>query len=364
MIYLILLASLGAAFSASQPVCPIALVVPMSGPYSEQGPIVQQAVNLAINDAIGVSFSVKIYDSKCASAYAISAIKLAIKVNVSAVIGDLCSGSSLAALPYANAGNMPMISPSATSPVLSIANDYFFRTCPNDNFQGIFLAQYLAKYYARIGIIYGANEAYGEGIAHALSSNLNLNSNVTLIGTVGFLSKDSQGLPLSWTNGTLAGIINGRPNVIVFLTNNPNAVIGATAELRGLGYQGDFAGSDAVSSNPALDGYPSLNGIFGSSLYTGTLAFKNKWVANYGGTVDTVPEIAAQAYDALRVIQKVCVVNGKLQDRKAIFAALNKKGFTVNPAASGTVVFDATGDNSVSKYNILELTNSTWTVRV
>ena len=65
-------------------------------------------------------------------------MKLAVKNNMSAVIGDLCSGASLAALPYANAANMPMVSPSASSPLLSIPQDYFFRTCPNDNFQAGF----------------------------------------------------------------------------------------------------------------------------------------------------------------------------------------------------------------------------------
>jgi ABC-type branched-subunit amino acid transport system substrate-binding protein len=104
--------------------------------------------------------------------------------------------------------------------------------------------------------------------------------------------------------------------------------------------------------------------MFGSSLYTGTAAFKNKWAATYGGTVQEVPELAAQAYDALRVIAKVCVSNGKLRSRKDIFASLNRKGFSLTPAATGTVTFDANGDNIVSQYNVLEMKNGTWKIKV
>ena len=360
---LVSLAALAMTASAQpRPICSLALIVPMSGPYSDQGPIVKKAVDMAINDATNVAFSVKVYDSKCAASLAVSAMKLAIKNNVSAVIGDLCSGASLAALPYANAANLPMISPSASSPLLSIPNDYFFRTCPNDNFQGKYLADYLAKFYTKVAIIYGANEPYGEGIAHTLSLSLNLNPNITLVATVGFLSKDSQGLPITWLNGSLGGIIARKPDVVIFLTNNPTAVVGASAELRDLNFKGDFACSDAISSDPALGEYPWLEGMFGSSLYTGTTAFKNKWVATHGGTVSTVPSIAAQAYDALKIIQRVCVVNGKLQERKAIFTALNKRGFTLSPAANGKVTFDLNGDNSVPNYNMVQLINKTWTV--
>lgn len=43
------------------------------------------------------------------------------------------------------------------------------------------------------------------------------------------------------------GIINARPDVVVFLTNNPNGVIGAGIELRALNFKGDFAGADTVA---------------------------------------------------------------------------------------------------------------------
>lgn len=55
--------------------------------------------------------------------------------------------------------------------------------------------------------MYAADESYGEGITHVLSVNINaLSPNVTLVATVGFLSRDPQGLALPWTNGSLTGM--------------------------------------------------------------------------------------------------------------------------------------------------------------
>lgn len=110
---------------------------------------------MAINEVAKniMTFTVRTYDTKCAAALAVNAIKLAIQNNVSAVIGDVCSGSSSRLLPYANVANIPVITPGSTSPSLSIPNDYFFRTVPNDNFQGQFLASYLAKFYTRVAIV-------------------------------------------------------------------------------------------------------------------------------------------------------------------------------------------------------------------
>jgi ABC-type branched-subunit amino acid transport system substrate-binding protein len=46
------------------------------------------------------------------------------------MIGDVCSGSSLAATSVANKFQVPLVSPASTSTALSIPGDYFFRWGP------------------------------------------------------------------------------------------------------------------------------------------------------------------------------------------------------------------------------------------
>ena len=64
---------------------------------------------------------------------------------VSAVIGHVFSGTTLAASPVYNGGSDPVaaISPSSCSPEVSTAGDYTFRICPSDLAHGIALARWV-----------------------------------------------------------------------------------------------------------------------------------------------------------------------------------------------------------------------------
>ena len=86
---------------------------------------------------------------------------------VSAVIGHVFSGTTLAASPVYNGGPDPVaaISPSSSSPEISTAGDYTFRICPSDLAHGIALARWI---YDSLGLQRGAvlylNDQYGRGI--------------------------------------------------------------------------------------------------------------------------------------------------------------------------------------------------------
>src|SRR5688500_16177513 len=67
------------------------------------------------------------------------------EAGVSAVIGHLFSGTTLAASPVYNGGPDPVaaISPSSSSPDISTAGDYTFRICPSDLAHGVALARWV-----------------------------------------------------------------------------------------------------------------------------------------------------------------------------------------------------------------------------
>ena len=109
-------------------------------------------------------------DSKCNPKSAVTAINQLIQQHVVAIIGDGCSSASLAALPIANNAQIPMISPSASSTKLSIANDYFFRVIPNDNKQGAFMARNVYKQGIRKVAVFYTNEPYGASIEQAFQN--------------------------------------------------------------------------------------------------------------------------------------------------------------------------------------------------
>lgn len=86
---------------------------------------------------------------------------------VSAVVGHLFSGTTLAAAPVYNGGDNPVaaISPSSSSPEVSSAGDHTFRVCPSDLAHGAVLAEWVRE---TLGLERGAvlylNDQYGRGI--------------------------------------------------------------------------------------------------------------------------------------------------------------------------------------------------------
>jgi branched-chain amino acid transport system substrate-binding protein len=88
-----------------------------------------------------------------------------VAAGVVAVVGHVYSGATLAAAPVYNAAEVVQISPSSSSPQVSTAGDYTFRTCPSDLQQGEALARYAAdRLSLRRGTILYLNDDYGRGM--------------------------------------------------------------------------------------------------------------------------------------------------------------------------------------------------------
>jgi len=91
---------------------------------------------------------------------------------ITAFVGAVGSGFSLAAADIATPTGVVMISPSSTSPTLSeYADDgYFFRTCPSDALQATLMAQRALASGVTTAAIVHVPGAYGEGMADFFES--------------------------------------------------------------------------------------------------------------------------------------------------------------------------------------------------
>lgn len=115
-------------------------------------------------------------DSTCVDSAAASAAaeRLITSDNVSAIFGADCSGVTGAVLQnVARPNGVVMISPSATSPALSDAEDdgLFFRTAPSDARQGQVLAEVLTEKGVKSAALTYTNNDYGKGLAESIKSN-------------------------------------------------------------------------------------------------------------------------------------------------------------------------------------------------
>jgi branched-chain amino acid transport system substrate-binding protein len=150
----------------------------LSAGLSDQGKKAQDSSTIAIKDinsALSISncnlkFAVQITDYALTNAQALSGLQAFAASGISVVVGPLNSGAAQYILSYANSNHIVLISPSSTSPTLAIANDYLFRTAPNDAAQGAADGRMLWDRGAKSVIIIERHDSYGDGLANATAT--------------------------------------------------------------------------------------------------------------------------------------------------------------------------------------------------
>ncbi len=153
-----------------------------TGPIESLTPGILKGVQVAadsVNAAGGVldgsSLEIVEADTTCtdASMATNGADRLVNSDQVVAIVGALCSGSTIAAANnVAIPAGVVMVSPASTSPAITVMddNDLVFRTAPSDAYQGQSMAKLLtSKGINNIAITY-VNNDYGKGFADALSA--------------------------------------------------------------------------------------------------------------------------------------------------------------------------------------------------
>ncbi len=172
-----------AAGSASAESVKIGIILGFTGPIESLTPHMGGAAELAIKEVSdsglllgGMTVEAVRADSTCIDSGAATAAaeRLITSEGVKGIMGADCSGVTGAVLANVAVPNgMVMISPSATSPALSTADDngLFFRTSPSDARQGAVLAEVLLeKGYKSIALTYTNND-YGKGLSDAIATS-------------------------------------------------------------------------------------------------------------------------------------------------------------------------------------------------
>src|SRR5262245_1253715 len=175
--------AIAAASAASAADVKLGFLGGFTGPIETLVPPIFEGAKLAvkqINDQGGILGGKLVIvqgDSTCADATAASnaADRMVNSEKVTALVGPLCSGETIAAANSAAIpGGVVIVSPAATSPALTTLDDkdLVFRTTPSDAYSGEVLAHLLKqKGHDNIAITY-VNNDYGKGFADALEAAL------------------------------------------------------------------------------------------------------------------------------------------------------------------------------------------------
>ncbi len=110
-------------------------------------------------------------DNASAAEKAPSAAQLLISKNVSVVLGTYGSGCAIAAGDLFAKAEIPAIGTSCTNPNVTLGNDYYFRVCYIDPFQGAVMASYALKQGCKnCVVIVEAGDDYSAGFGNYFSN--------------------------------------------------------------------------------------------------------------------------------------------------------------------------------------------------
>jgi branched-chain amino acid transport system substrate-binding protein len=285
----------GAAFAEE---VKVGILVGFTGPLESLAPAMAQGAEMAMKEIsdsgkfLGGSTMVPVRaDSTCGDSAAgtAAAERLVTSDEVKGIVGGDCSGVTGAVLQnVARPNGMVMISPSATSPALTTAEDdgLFFRTAPSDAREGEVMAEILMeKGVQSIALTYTNND-YGKGLAEAIASSFTAKGGTITINTAHEDGKSDYSAEVAalasaggdilvvagYLDGGGRGIIQGSLDTGAFATFGlPGGMIGdALPEAIGAGLNGSYgqiAGSDSEGA-VKFEEMAAAVGFDGTSAYS------------------------------------------------------------------------------------------------
>lgn len=124
----------------------IGVFEPMTGVNAAGGKMTMEGITLAnelFSEILGREVEVILVDNKSEPQEAANAVaRLIDRDEVHAIIGSYGSSLSMAGGPVAEEAGIPVVGCSPTNPLVTLGNDYYFRVCFIDPFQGTVMANY------------------------------------------------------------------------------------------------------------------------------------------------------------------------------------------------------------------------------
>jgi len=140
-------------------------------------PFVEEILEPKINEYVSelgldITFDFVIMDNQGTAAIALENTQNFKAMGIDLIIGHGWSSQCQAALSYVNDNDMILLSSSSTSPILAIANDRLFRTCPTDFVQAPAIAEMWETWGAEAVLIFQRADAWGDGLYELLTDEL------------------------------------------------------------------------------------------------------------------------------------------------------------------------------------------------
>ena len=334
----------------------------MTGPLAAMGDLISQGALLAVDEinadggVLGRDLELVIEDSATNDATAFEAYKKLVEVDgVQVVVGPMISGAVMSSGAYAETMKVPMVSPSATSPLITDQTwtKWALRTCTLDDLQGGVLADIIIdEGYDTVAILV-QDTPYGIGLEEVITEIIE-DAGVTVVESIRY---DEEKLDYLTELGLIQ---DADPDVIVQVGyHTDSAVVYEQADSLGLGTKVWLVSEGVVGME--AETYPAAAAFMAATNFRGcTLAPEPDvpayvaFVVRYEAQWDEPPGVYCDTvYDAVKLIALAIEEAGEYDGNK-IRANLYGLGVDYS-GASGPITWDLNGDRVRATYGIWEL---------
>lgn len=337
-------------------------LAPLTGEVAVYGTSSSNGTKLAIEEinaaggVLGKQLEFILLDEKGDPVEALNAYNKLESQGVVAVIGDITSKPSIAVAEAAATSGMPMITPTASHPDVTVAGDNVFRVCFTDPLQGRTMAVFAKENLkaSKVAIMYNTSDDYSQGVAAAYKAEAEAQGMV-VTNYEGYSNDDVD------FKAQLTNIQKNSPDVVFVPDYYAKAAL-ISAQARGVGLTVPLTGADGwdgvVKSVDAGNVAVVENSYFCShySVQDKSEVIQNfikKYTEKYGEAPDS---FAALGYDAAKVLAAAIEKAGST-DKAAVVKAINETNLE---GVTGTITFDENGD-PVKSLAIIKIVNGEYT---
>ena len=269
------------------------------------------------------------------------ATKLITKDKVAVIVGPCTSGSTAAASPVVSGSKVPLISPSATAPGITVddkgkVRPYIFRVCFTDPFQGKILATFAVDELKlkKIAIYNDSSSDYSKGLAEVFAKTLESKGG-EVVAQEAFLAKDQD------FKATLTKLKAANSEAL-YVPAYYEEVSKIVKQAREVGITCPILGSDGWDSPKLVEiaGADALNGTYYSSFYSSqdTDPHVQQFIKDYRKKYNAEPDgFAINGYNCILVAAEAIKQAGSTDGTKIAKALEGLKDFQM---ATGKMTVD------------------------
>jgi len=324
----------------------IGVFEPMSGEAESDAVDEIRGIELAnelFPEVLGKPVELEYQDNKSTIAGAETAAVNLAKAGASVSIGSYSSIYSIAAGSIFKEAKLPVITATATNPLVTSGNEYYFRACFTDTYQGTTMAKYA---FENLGarkalVIYNQDDDFGATVGDIFASKLkdllkleNKTTPQAVVTAAALQAEKPAVVTIRYTTeqediSSLLSTVNANDPDVIFLPASLEESKNIIAKIREIGFDGIFLGTTTWEDPSLISSLGEYaEGVVFPALYDQTVIYNdlgNKFVeayqAKYGDSGE-IPNSAALGFDAYLLAINAIYKAGTSVDGEAIRNAL------------------------------------------